>query len=77
LCLEQNNHKEKYPLFHINDLLDQLNGAMYFDQIDIKSGYYQIDIANKDVEKIVMKTKYGSYEFLMINLGYVIPCQCS
>jgi hypothetical protein len=75
LCLEQNNHKKiKNPLLHIDDLLDQFNGAMYFNQINIKSRYYQIDIANKDIEETTMKTKYGSYEVLMINLGYVMPC---
>ncbi len=68
---------KKKPLLHIEDLLDQFNGATYFNQIDFKLGYYQIDIANEDVEKTTMKTKYDSYEFLMINLGYVMPRQCS
>ncbi len=45
--------KNNYPLFDIDNLLDQLNGAKYFSQIDFKSGYYQIRIANEDVEKMV------------------------
>ncbi len=51
--------------------------AMYGHDIDLKLRYYQIDITNEDIEKITMKTKYGLYEFLVINLGYVMPCQCS
>jgi hypothetical protein len=51
--------------------------AMYGHDIDLKLRYYQINIANKDVEKTAMKTKYGLYEFLVINLGYVMPRQCS
>ncbi len=69
--------KKNYSLFHIDDLLDQLNGAKYFNRIDLKSRYYQFDIANEDVEKTPRRTKYGLYEFPMINLGYVMPRQCS
>ncbi len=61
----QNN----YLLPPIDDLLDRLNGVQYFSQIDFKFGYYKIHIANKDVEKSVMRTKYGLYEFLVMALG--------
>jgi hypothetical protein len=54
--------KNNYPLLHIDDMLDQLNGAKYFNRIDLKSKYYQIRIADEDVEKMAMKTRYGSYE---------------
>jgi hypothetical protein len=39
--------------------MDCFNGAKYCNGIDLKLGYYQICI----MEKIAMKTKYGSYEF--------------
>jgi hypothetical protein len=55
--------KNNYPLLHIDDMLDQFNGAKYFNRIDLKSGYYQMHIADGDVEKMAMKTRYGSYEF--------------
>jgi len=47
-----------YHVFRINDLLDQLNEAKYFSQIDLKSGYYQICITNEDVIKTTMRTRY-------------------
>jgi hypothetical protein len=50
---------------YINDLLDQSNGANYFIQIDLKSGYYQIYIGDEDVEKTTMIIVYGLYEFLV------------
>jgi hypothetical protein len=58
--------KNNYPLPDIDNLLDQLNGAKYFSQIDLKSKYYQIHITDENVEKMVMRTRYGSYEFLVM-----------
>jgi hypothetical protein len=57
--------KNNYPLSNIDNLLDQLNGAKYFSQIDLKLGYYQIRITDENVEKMVMRTRYCSYEFLV------------
>jgi hypothetical protein len=59
--------KNNYFMPRIDDLLDQLNGAKYFNQIYFKSRYHQIHIVDEDVEKMVMKTKYGSYEFLVMS----------
>jgi len=53
--------KNNHPLPRIDDLLDRLNGAKYFSQIDLKSRYYQIHIADEDVEKMAMKTRYNSW----------------
>jgi hypothetical protein len=58
-----------YPLTHIDDMLDQLNGEKCFSQIDLKLGYHQICITNEDVEKTTMRTMYGSCEFLMMPFG--------
>jgi hypothetical protein len=61
--------KNNYPLPRIDDLFDRLAGAKYFSRIDLKSGYYQIRIANEDVEKTVCHTRHGSYEFLVMSFG--------
>jgi hypothetical protein len=58
--------KKKYPLFRFNDVFDYLNGASYFSYIDLKSNYYQIHVEDPVVEKITMRTRYGSYEFLVM-----------
>jgi hypothetical protein len=61
--------KNNYHLLHIDDLLDRLNGAKYFNQIDFKLGYYHIHIMDEDVKKMAMRTKYGSYKFLVMQFG--------
>ena len=32
--------KNKYPLLHIDDLFDQLQGSQCFSKIDLRSGYH-------------------------------------
>ena len=41
--------KNKYRLSRIDDLLDQLRGAVVFSKIDLRSGYHQIFIKPEDV----------------------------
>ncbi|KAL0411198.1 UNVERIFIED_CONTAM: Transposon Ty3-G Gag-Pol polyprotein [Sesamum latifolium] len=43
--------KNKYPLPRIDDLLDQLKGATTFSKIDLRSGYWQLRIAEKTSQK--------------------------
>ena len=61
--------KNNYLLPRIDDLFDWLAGAKYFSHIDLKSGYYQIRIADGEVEKTACCTRYGSYEFLVMPFG--------
>ncbi|WP_369007447.1 reverse transcriptase family protein, partial [Pseudomonas syringae] len=41
--------RNKYPLPRIDDLFDQLSGAQWFSKIDLRSGYLQLRVADKDV----------------------------
>jgi hypothetical protein len=59
--------KNNYPLAQIDDFFGHLNGASYFNQINLKSGYYQIHVEDANVEKMAMRTRYGSYEFLAMS----------
>nr|XP_043633162.1 uncharacterized protein LOC122604339 [Erigeron canadensis] len=36
--------KNRYPLPRIDDLFDQLHGAMYFSKIDLRLGYHQLSL---------------------------------
>lgn len=49
--------KNRYPLPHINDLLDKLKYLVYFTQLESQSGYCNIWITNGDVWKTDFKKK--------------------
>ena len=61
--------RNRYPLPIINDLFDRLHGAKYFSKLDLRSGYYQVRIAEGDEPKTTCVTRYGAFEFLVMPFG--------
>ncbi|XP_071928109.1 uncharacterized protein [Coffea arabica] len=55
--------KNKYPLPHIDELFDQLQGTVVFSKLDLRQGYYQLLIRKEDVHKTAFNSRYGHYEF--------------
>nr|GEU57083.1 hypothetical protein [Tanacetum cinerariifolium] len=50
--------KNKYPIPLIADLFDQLGKARYFTKLDLRSGYYQVWIAEGDEAKMTYVTRF-------------------
>ena len=61
--------KNKYSLPRIEDLFDQLKGASVFSKIELRSGYYQLQVKEVDDSKPAFRTRYSHYEFLVIPFG--------
>ncbi len=61
--------KNWYPLLQIDDLFDWLSRTKVFSTVNLRSGYYQIQIAEGDQKKTAYHTRYGSYEFLVMPFG--------
>ncbi|GBM45318.1 Retrovirus-related Pol polyprotein from transposon 297 [Araneus ventricosus] len=48
--------KDSYSLPRIDDTLDALNGSQWFSTLDLKSGYWQVEIQPEDKEKTAFTT---------------------
>ena len=59
----------RYPIPNKKDLLDRLHNAIIFSKFDLKSGYWQIQIDEKDRYKTAFTVPIGHYEWNVMPFG--------
>ncbi|CAK1597571.1 unnamed protein product [Parnassius mnemosyne] len=70
-ALNKKTIKDSYPMPVIDDQLDRLSGKVYFTSLDLKSGYYQIPMAEGSRHLTAFVTPDGHYEYTRIPFGLV------
>ncbi|CAF3283177.1 unnamed protein product [Rotaria sp. Silwood2] len=61
--------KDSYPQPTTEKLLQRLGGHTWFTKLDLKSGYFQIPIQNREKEKTALCSQDGLYQFEVLSMG--------
>jgi hypothetical protein len=60
---------DRYPIPHIQDFTQGLEGMKVFAKIDLMRAFHQIPIHPDDIEKTAVITPFGLFEFLRMPFG--------
>ena len=61
--------KDQWPLPRIQDILDALGGAKVFSVLDLKSGFFQVRMAEESMKYTAFITKKGLFQYLYMPFG--------
>ena len=64
-----NGNLTLHPLPNIDQLYAQLRGAKVFTTLNLRSGYYHIELGKDSQAKTAFVTPFGKYEFNMVPFG--------
>lgn len=67
--LNESTKTDKFPIPHMEAILDKLGRAQYFSTLDLAKGFHQILVKPEDREKTAFSTPFGHYEFIRMPFG--------
>ena len=67
--LNKVTQRDSHPIPHVEDTLDCLHGTSYFSCLDLRSGYWQVEVDDESKPKTAFATHSGLYEFRRMPFG--------
>lgn len=67
--LNQVTRKDSYPLPRVEEALASLKKARWYSTLDLASGYWQVKMHQKDMDKTAFTTPMGLFEFQRMPFG--------
>ena len=67
--LNKNTIKDSFPIPNIEEILDNLGGAKIFSTLDLKSGFFQVEVDENSRKYTAFVCKNGLYQFKRMPFG--------
>ena len=61
--------EDSYPFPRVSDLMDSLSDACWFSTLDLRSGYWQVEVDPADREKTAFTMQRGLFQFRVMPFG--------
>ena len=55
-----------WPMWKVEDIFAQLNGAKYFSTLDLQAGYHHIPLDDSSIPKTAFTPPFGKYEYIKV-----------